>query len=65
MPLRDISSTYDIDAEQAEELVRGQFTAYRKTLPDDRRILLDRFEIVDMARKVVGVEVWEPGRSSC
>ena len=55
VPLRDISSTYDIDAEQAEELVRGQFTAYRKTLPDDRRILLDRFEIVDMARKVVGV----------
>ena len=29
--------------------------AYRATLPDDRRELLERFEIVDMARKVVGV----------
>jgi len=28
---------------------------YRETLPDDRRALFDRFEVVDVARKVVGV----------
>ena len=32
-----------------------QFRAYRATLQDDRRHLLERFEVVDMARKVVGV----------
>jgi uncharacterized protein (DUF2252 family) len=36
-------------------MVRDQFRAYRATLPDDRRKLLERFQIVDMARKVVGV----------
>ena len=35
--------------------VRDQFRAYRATLQDDRRHLLERFEIVDIARKVVGV----------
>ena len=35
--------------------LREQFRAYRATLQDDRRQLLERFEIVDMARKVVGV----------
>ena len=32
-----------------------QFRAYRATLQDDRRQLLERFELVDVARKVVGV----------
>ncbi len=32
-----------------------QFRSYRATLQGDRRHLLERFEIVDMARKVVGV----------
>ncbi|MET7767700.1 DUF2252 domain-containing protein [Nocardia sp. NPDC005366] len=31
------------------------FAAYRKTLPEERRILLDRHELVDFALKVVGV----------
>ena len=35
--------------------LREQLRAYRATLQDDRRHLLERFEIVDMARKVVGV----------
>lgn len=30
-------------------------TAYRETLPEDRRALLDRYSIVDAAMKVVGV----------
>ena len=36
-------------------MIHEQFRAYRATLQDDRRQLLERFEIVDMARKVVGV----------
>lgn len=31
------------------------FQRYRETLPDDRRVILDRYHIVDVARKVVGV----------
>ncbi len=31
------------------------FRAYRRTLPPDRRQLLDRYRFVDLARKVVGV----------
>ena len=36
-------------------MIHEQFRAYRETLQDDRRHLLERFEIVDMAHKVVGV----------
>jgi uncharacterized protein (DUF2252 family) len=35
--------------------VRLMFHRYRATLPRERRVLLDRYEIVDVARKVVGV----------
>jgi uncharacterized protein (DUF2252 family) len=35
--------------------VRQMFQRYRETLPGERRILLDRYELVDVARKVVGV----------
>jgi uncharacterized protein (DUF2252 family) len=35
--------------------VREQFQQYRGTLQDDRRRLLERFQVVDAARKVVGV----------
>ena len=31
------------------------FAAYRKTLPDDRGLLLDRYRLIDFALKVVGV----------
>jgi uncharacterized protein (DUF2252 family) len=31
------------------------FASYRETLPDDRRVLLDRYQLVDAAIKVVGV----------
>jgi uncharacterized protein (DUF2252 family) len=36
-------------------MLHDRFRAYRATLQDDRRHLLERFEVVDMARKVVGV----------
>ena len=31
------------------------FVGYRESLPDDRRVLLDRYEVKDFAMKVVGV----------
>ena len=40
---------------RSSRAIHEQFRAYRATLQDDRRHLLERFEIVDMARKVVGV----------
>ncbi len=40
--------------EYVANLRRG-FAEYRDTLPEERRVLLDRFEIKDMAIKVVGV----------
>ena len=41
--------------DQLEGMVHEQFRAYRETLQDDQHQLLERFEWVDMARKVVGV----------
>ncbi len=37
------------------DLFRKAFAAYRETLPEHRRILLDRFKFMDIALKVVGV----------
>ncbi len=55
VPARDLAATYGITPDEMEQVVHDQFRAYRATLQDDRRRLLERFEIVDMARKVVGV----------
>ena len=41
--------------EEHERLVRGAFHRYRATLSDDRKELVDHFEIRDIATKVVGV----------
>ena len=42
--------------EEYRRLVRGGLLAdYRATLPDDRRRLLERFHLIDVAQKVVGV----------
>ena len=53
--MRDLEGTYGLSREEIEGGVREQFRAYRATLRDDQRQLLERFELVDMARKVVGV----------
>jgi uncharacterized protein (DUF2252 family) len=53
--LPDVAEQVGIPADQIEDLLREQFHTYRATLPDDRRRLLERFEFVDAARKVVGV----------
>jgi uncharacterized protein (DUF2252 family) len=55
VPLRDLAATYGLSADEAEHAIHEQFRAYRATLQDDRRRLLERFQVVDMARKVVGV----------
>ena len=55
VPLRDLSQSHGYSVEELERMVHEQFREYRATLQDDRRELLERFEVVDMARKVVGV----------
>jgi uncharacterized protein (DUF2252 family) len=55
VPARDLEATYGIPRDKMEGLLRDQFRAYRATLRDDHRQLLERFEPVDVARKVVGV----------
>jgi uncharacterized protein (DUF2252 family) len=44
-----------INLEAEHDNLIGAFVAYRETLADDRRVLLDRYRIVDFAVKVVGV----------
>jgi uncharacterized protein (DUF2252 family) len=55
VPLRDLATTYGLSPRDVEPVLRQQFRNYRATLEDDRRHLLERFEVVDVARKVVGV----------
>jgi uncharacterized protein (DUF2252 family) len=55
VPARDVEAAFGVSPEEVARLVHEQFRAYRATLQDDRRRLLERFEVVDMARKVVGV----------
>ncbi len=55
VPMRDLAERLGIASEEMERIIHEQFRAYRATLQDDRRHLLERFEVVDMARKVVGV----------
>jgi uncharacterized protein (DUF2252 family) len=54
VPLRDMLD----DPEQAQETERGLLDlvrTYSETLEPERRVLLERYRLVDMARKVVGV----------
>jgi uncharacterized protein (DUF2252 family) len=55
VPARDLAATYGLSPDEVMPAIRDQFRAYRATLQDNRRHLLERFEIVDAARKVVGV----------
>jgi len=42
-------------SEEFDAAVREGFAQYRASLPDDRRVLLDRYEFKDITIKVVGV----------
>ena len=55
VPLRDLVGAVGISPDQIESAIHEQLRAYRATLQDDRRQLLERYELVDAARKVVGV----------
>ena len=55
IPLRDVGGMYGLSAADISNAVHDQFVAYRATLQDDRRHLLEQFEVIDVARKVVGV----------
>jgi uncharacterized protein (DUF2252 family) len=55
IPARDLLATYGIEPDQLMPVVHELLRAYRATLSADRRHLLERFEFVDLARKVVGV----------
>ena len=55
VPARDLKATYGLSPDGVERVIHEQFRAYRATLRDDQRQLLERFQFVDMARKVVGV----------
>jgi len=55
VPGRELAAVYDVDPDQLENIVRDEFRAYRSTLQDDRKHLLEKYRFQDVARKVVGV----------
>src|SRR5437879_2423589 len=44
-----------LDDEELTQQLRGLVEAYRPTVQEDRRVLLDKYQCMDVARKVVGV----------
>ena len=55
IPARELKLTAGMSPDQLQHMIHEQFRSYRATLQDDRRHLLERFEVIDVARKVVGV----------
>jgi uncharacterized protein (DUF2252 family) len=55
VPGRDLAVTFGLSPDEVMPVIQEQFRQYRATLQEDRRRLLEQFEIVDVARKVVGV----------
>jgi uncharacterized protein (DUF2252 family) len=55
MPLHELAAVEGLSPDEVQDAIHQQFRAYRATLQPDRRLLLERFEIIDVARKVVGV----------
>jgi uncharacterized protein (DUF2252 family) len=53
VPLDDLLAT--ADRADIEAQLSALITRYRRTLQPDRRLLLEQYEITDVARKVVGV----------
>ena len=53
VPLRDMPS--ELLPDDIQSTIVDQFHSFRSTLQPDRRVLLERFKVVDFARKVVGV----------
>jgi uncharacterized protein (DUF2252 family) len=55
VPARELQSMFNMPTADIERVLHDQFRAYRATLQDDRRHLLEQFQVVDVAHKVVGV----------
>jgi uncharacterized protein (DUF2252 family) len=55
VPARELGATYHMSGDELEQVIRDQLRAYRVSLRDDQRRLLERFQVIDVARKVVGV----------
>lgn len=61
VPLREIVQQRtgvelpNFDARERERITALLLSRYRKNLPDDRRLLIEQYRGVDIARKVVGV----------
>jgi uncharacterized protein (DUF2252 family) len=55
IPARELAAFSDMSPDEVRYIIQEQFRSYRATLQDDRRHLLERFEVIDVARKVVGV----------
>jgi uncharacterized protein (DUF2252 family) len=55
VPARELALIAGLNAGEVEQIIREQLRTYRATLQPDRRHLLEQFEVVDFARKVVGV----------
>ncbi|MET9270651.1 DUF2252 domain-containing protein [Kribbella sp. NPDC003557] len=55
VPARELHTVYGRQPDDFEEVVINLFTGYRASLRPELRRLLERFEIIDWARKVVGV----------
>jgi len=54
VPFRDLLDD-PVEAAAMEDAIRQLLRTYGETLEPERRILLDRYRLVDIARKVVGV----------
>jgi uncharacterized protein (DUF2252 family) len=52
-PIEDLAT--GVEAEELAETLHEVLRAYRRTLENDRRFLLERYRLVHVARKVVGV----------
>lgn len=53
VPVEEVYS--ELGARQIEDMIREALRSYRRSLPGDRRHLLDTYRFVHLARKVVGV----------
>jgi uncharacterized protein (DUF2252 family) len=53
VPISDLLS--DVERREFDTTMQAVLSHYRRTLQADRRVLLDGFDLVDVARKVVGV----------
>ena len=53
LPLRELHARYDSDA--LEAAARSAFDAYKESLTDNRRWLVERYDLLDIGIKVVGV----------